>query len=191
MNKIFGWLTAILVAGALAMPASAAPPQKPGGGGGGGGHTAGGGGHAAPARATGGGGGRSIGGGGGGGGRSAFHAFTSHGGGRSVNSGAVNRGTPINRSVQRTQNLRLQNLQQASPRQLRREQRALRRQRDHAAGGAARPLRRARARSRGKLRCAPGLAARPARRLCGVVRAGVLALRLFRHFRLRVLARRL
>jgi len=128
MNKIFGWLTAILVAGALAMPASAAPPQKPGGGGGGGGHTAGGGGHAAPARATGGGGGRSIGGGGGGGGRSAFHAFTSHGGGRSVNSGAVNRGTPINRSVQRTQNLRLQNLQQASPRQLRREQRALRRQ---------------------------------------------------------------
>ena len=40
-------------------------------------------------------------------------------------------------------------------------------------------------------RRAPGLAARPARRLRAVVRAGVLALRLFRHFRLRVLALRL
>ena len=54
----------------------------------------------------------------------------------------------------------------------------------------------ARAQSRSALalrshRGAPRLAARPPRRLRGLVRAGVLALRLFRHFRLRVLARRL
>ena len=70
-----------------------------------------------------------------------------------------------------------------------------RHRRHHAASGAARPLRLAFRGADGQsfreCRRAPGLAARPARRLRAVVRPGVLALRLFRHFRLRVLAQRL
>jgi hypothetical protein len=112
MNKSFGWLTAIVLAGALAMPMDALAQKK---GGGGGGHAASGGGHAAPAKAGGGGGGgRSF--GGGGGGRPAFHAVAPRGGarsfsggsGRSTNFRAVNRGTLINRSALQTQQLRTQ-----------------------------------------------------------------------------------
>ena len=70
-----------------------------------------------------------------------------------------------------------------------------RHRRDHGASSAARPLRLALRGPDGQsfrqCRRPPGLAARPARRLRAVVRAGVLALRLFRHFRLRVLALRL
>jgi LTXXQ motif family protein len=99
MNKILGCLSAILLAGALALPASAAPQHRGGGGGGGGGH------HAAGGGGGGGGGGghaARFGGGGGGGGRSAFHAFS---GGRSANFRALNRGTSFNRSVLRSQRL--------------------------------------------------------------------------------------
>ena len=70
---------------------------------------------------------------------------------------------------------------------------SLRRRRGKAASR--RALRRARKRIRhwrsDAHRRAPRLASPPSRRLRRLVRAGVLALRLFRHFRLRVLARRL
>jgi LTXXQ motif family protein len=95
MAKITGWLTAIMLAGALALPADAAP--KPGGGGG-----------AAPARAAGGGGG--VGGHvfSGGGGRTfsphISRSFTPHVG-RSANFATVHRGTSFNRSALRTQRL--------------------------------------------------------------------------------------
>ncbi|HEY1310982.1 MAG TPA: Spy/CpxP family protein refolding chaperone, partial [Pseudolabrys sp.] len=104
MTKNLGWLAAVVLAGALAMPAYAAPqPAKTGGGGG----------HAVAAHA--GGGGRSFGGGGGhsfsraGGG----HSFTAHTArsvsprvtGRSTNFATVHRGTTTNSSVLRTQRL--------------------------------------------------------------------------------------
>lgn len=110
MNKTFGWLTAIVLAGALAMPMDALAQKLGGGGGGGGGHaTSGGGGGGHAVSGGGGGGGRSF--GGGGGGRSSFHAVAPRGGGRSVNTRAFNRGTSINRSAVRTQNLRSQRTQ--------------------------------------------------------------------------------
>ena len=103
MTKISGWLTAILLVSALAIPANAAAPQKSFGGGGGARSAGGGGGHAF----SGGGGGRSFSRTGGGGGRA---AFSSHAGrsfsphvGRSANFATVHRGTSFNRSVLRTQ----------------------------------------------------------------------------------------
>ena len=99
MTKITGWLTAIVLASALALPANAASPNK-GAGGGGGGQPA--------AKAS---------GGGGGGGRTTFsspagRSFSSHAGrsfsprvGRSANFATVHRGTTFNRSVSRTQRL--------------------------------------------------------------------------------------
>ena len=150
-------------------------------------------------------GGGHAGGGGGGGGRRSFgggggrSAISS---GRSSNFRAVNRGTTSNRSVLRSQGLQ----RNTSTRTLRNTtavqtntQRALRRN----GAAAITPLaaRQGRfglalrgasgRRSFRERRRAPGLAARPARRLRRMVRAGVLALRLFRHFRLRVLALRL
>ena len=96
MTKISGWLTAVLLAGAMAIPASALAQLKSGsgngghpvahGGGGGGGHAV-----------SGGAGGRSFGGGG--------RSFTPHVSGRSTNFRAVNRGTTSNRSVLRSQGL--------------------------------------------------------------------------------------
>ena len=101
MTKITGWLTAIVLASALALPANAASPNKgAGGGGGGGGQPA--------AKAS---------GGGGGGGRTTFsspagRSFSSHAGrsfsprvGRSANFATVHRGTTFNHSVSRTQRL--------------------------------------------------------------------------------------
>jgi len=99
MTKITRWLTAIVLASALALPANAASPNK-GAGGGGGGQPA--------AKAS---------GGGGGGGRTTFsspagRSFSSHAGrsfsprvGRSANFATVHRGTTFNRSVSRTQRL--------------------------------------------------------------------------------------
>jgi hypothetical protein len=99
MTKITGWLTAIVLTSALALPANAASPNK-GAGGGGGGQPA--------AKAS---------GGGGGGGRTTFsspagRSFSSHAGrsfsprvGRSANFATVHRGTTFNRSVSRTQRL--------------------------------------------------------------------------------------
>ena len=96
MTKISGWLTAVLLAGAMAIPASALAQLKSGsgngghpvahGGGGGGGHAVSG------ERAR-----RSFGGGG--------RSFTPHASGRSTNFRAVNRGTTSNRSVLRSQGL--------------------------------------------------------------------------------------
>ena len=101
MTKITGWLTAIVLTSALALPANAASPNKgAGGGGGGGGQPA--------AKAS---------GGGGGGGRTTFsspagRSFSSHAGrsfsprvGRSANFATVHRVTTFNRSVSRTQRL--------------------------------------------------------------------------------------
>jgi hypothetical protein len=111
MNKTIGWLTAIVLAGALAMPMDAFAQR---GGGGSGGHAASGGGGGGGHAAAGGGGARSFGGGGGGarsfggGGRSSSRAFTSRSGGRSAHIRSVNRGSSINRSGLRTQNLRQQ-----------------------------------------------------------------------------------
>jgi hypothetical protein len=90
MNKTFGWLTAIVLAGAVAMPTNALAQHKQGnaaGGGDGGKAAAGsGGGHAAPA---GGGGGRSF---GGGGGQPAFRAPAPH------YSAPVHRSAPVVRA---------------------------------------------------------------------------------------------
>jgi LTXXQ motif family protein len=103
MTRIYGCLTAILLAGALAMPMSALAAQnKAAGGGGGGGHHAGGGG----------GGGHHAGGGGGGhaariggGGGRSFSRIGGGGGGRSANFRSFNRGTSFNRSALRSQRL--------------------------------------------------------------------------------------
>ena len=95
MMRSIGLAAALSVLAALAMPLSADARSGFGGGGGGGG-----GGHAASG--GGGGGARSFGGGGGG-----MRSFGG-GGGRSFNYRAMNRGTSINRSALRTQNLRHQ-----------------------------------------------------------------------------------
>jgi hypothetical protein len=88
MTKILGWLTAILLASALAMPmnADAAPPKSGSGGAG-----------------------RTVSGVGGGGGRTTFsshvnRSFSTHVA-RSANFGTVHHSTTFNRSVSRTQRL--------------------------------------------------------------------------------------
>lgn len=146
MTKSLGLMVALSVLAALAMPLSAdARGQAGGGGHGGGGHSFGGGGHSfgggghsfggggvrsfgsgSSFRSFGGGSLRSFGGSGprylSGGSRPAFRSYGLHSGGHYR---SVNRGITSTRSVQRSQNLRMN---QTSSRQLRLQQRAARTQ---------------------------------------------------------------